>query len=251
MLSSIINSILGSSPPPSSEEELARTGVLTSLNFPKDYSSNINQVQKVQVPEGNTIRIRFTDFKCEREFDTVRITDKDGTRLGFFDGGVNSDDDWRKEIVSNTDTVEVLFHTDSSVVHKGWRLDWSTKYKVSIRDGSLPTSGVLTSPNYPSLYPNAYDNTDTIEVAEGKTIQFQWTNINTEPTYDYIQAVDGDGTQITQKISGRYDNEDMIESVTYESNSNIVHIKFHTDNHDQMTGWRLEWSKYKVSIRAD
>ena len=105
--------------------------MLTSLNFPKGYFSNIDQVQKIQVPEGNTIRIRFTDFECEREFDTVTITDKDGTRLGLFDGGANSDDDWRKEIVSNTDTVEVLFHSDESATRRGWRLDWG-KYKVSI-----------------------------------------------------------------------------------------------------------------------
>ena len=98
--------------------------MLTSLNFPKGYFSNIDQVQKIQVPKGNTIRIRFTDFECEREFDTVTITDKDGTRLGFLDGGVNSDDDWRKEIVSNSDTVEVLFRTDDSNYKKGWRLDW-------------------------------------------------------------------------------------------------------------------------------
>ena len=113
--------------------------MLTSINYPKDYPNNIDQVQKIQVPEGNTIWIRFTDFECEREYDTVTITDKDGRRLGLFDGGENSDDNWREEIVSNTSRVEVLFHTDgsntswrnSSLRHyKGWRLDWGV-YKVS------------------------------------------------------------------------------------------------------------------------
>ena len=56
---------------------------------------------------------------------------KVGTRLGFFDGGENSDDDWQKEIVSNSDEVEVRFRTDDTVVYKGWRLDWGV-YKVSI-----------------------------------------------------------------------------------------------------------------------
>ena len=99
--------------------------------MPQEYPNNLNQVQKIQVPEGNTIWIRFTDFRCEPEFDTVTITDKDGTRLGLFDGGENSDDDWREEIDSNTDTVEVLFHTDGSGTYPGWRLEWG-KYKVSI-----------------------------------------------------------------------------------------------------------------------
>ena len=103
------------------ERELATSGVLTSLNFPERYFNGLHIIQKIQVPEGNTIRIRFTDFDCEEEFDTVTITDNDGTRLGFFEG---LDDDWRKEIVSKTDKVEVLFHTDDSHCKKGWRLDW-------------------------------------------------------------------------------------------------------------------------------
>ena len=107
------------------ERELATSGVLTSLNFPETYLDNLDIVQKIQVPEGNTIRIRFTEFDCEPQYDTVTITDKDGTRLALFDGRHNSEDDWRtKEIVSNTDTVEVLFHTDGSGEYPGWRLDW-------------------------------------------------------------------------------------------------------------------------------
>ena len=130
MLSSI--SFQGSSPsPPMEERELATSGVLTSLNFPERYLNGLDIVQKIHVPEGNTIRIRFTDFDCEPFYDTVTITDKDGTRLGLFDGGENSDDDWRKEIVSNTDTVMVLFETDSSGTRTGWRLDWG-KHKVLI-----------------------------------------------------------------------------------------------------------------------
>ena len=108
------------------ESELATSGVLTSLNFPERYFNGLHIIQKIQVPEGNTIRIRFTDFDCEREYDTVTITDgRDGSRLGLFDGMANSDDNWRtKEIVSNTDMVEVLFHTDGSGSQMGWRLEW-------------------------------------------------------------------------------------------------------------------------------
>ena len=106
---------------------------------------------------------------------------------------------------------------------------------------SLPKSGVLTSPNYPSRYPSSHDSTQTIKVAEGKTIQLQWTKVNTEGKYDYVQAVDEDIRYC--KISGRYDAEELIEGSGFESSSNMVHIKFHTDDSEQRTGWRLEWTE--------
>ena len=106
------------------ERELATSGVLTSLNFPERYSSYLDIVKKIQVPEGNTIRIWFVSYEVERKYDTVTITDKDGTTLGRFDGGGYSDDDWWKEMVSKTDTVEVRFITDGSGTRRGWRLHW-------------------------------------------------------------------------------------------------------------------------------
>ena len=115
-----------------------------------------------------------------------------------------------------------------------------------VGDEWLPKSGVLKSPNYPSPYPSSLDNTDTIQVAEGKKIRFKWTDMYTEPKYDYVQAVDGDGTELTSEISGNYygnGNAENYEGRFVESNSNIVHIKFHTDGSEQRTGWRLEWDE--------
>ena len=254
MLSSI--SFQGSSPSSSLERELATSGVLTSLNFPQRYLNDLDIVQKIQVPEGNTIRIRFTDFDCEPKYDTVTIYDKDGTRLGLFDG---KHDDWRtKEMVSNTHKVEVLFHTDESGTRTGWRLDWG-KHKVlntilchSLNktgivgdEVSRPTSGVLMSLNYPSRYPSNHDSTQIVEVAEGKYIRFEFTNFNTEPEYDWVQVVDPSGTHLSEfedggKISG---SSLPPHSSGIRSKSNIIHVKFHTDGSEQRSGWRMAWTE--------
>ena len=100
------------------------SGVLTSPNYPQRYLHNLDLVQLIQVPEGNTIRIRFTDYEVEPEYDTVTVSDKYGGTLGVFDGLAKSDNDWQKEIVSKTNKVEVRFRTDGSGRGKGWRLDW-------------------------------------------------------------------------------------------------------------------------------
>ena len=107
------------------------------------------------------------------------------------------------------------------------------------------TSGILTSPNYPERYTSDLDSNHMIQVAEGKTIRFEWTNFNTEPEYDYVQIVDGDGTELFPSrwyLTTRYSGTRLPPPGT--SNSNIVYVKFHTDRDTERTGWRLEWSEH-------
>ena len=108
---------------------------------------------------------------------------------------------------------------------------------------SMPSSGVLISPNYPDHYPNHHDSTQTVEVAEGKTIRYVWTNFHTEGSYDFIQIVDEDGTYLTPEGHGVAGNSLPSPGT---SSSNTMHVKFHTDGDTTRTGWRLEWSKYSL-----
>ena len=109
---------------------------------------------------------------------------------------------------------------------------------------SLLKSGVLTSPNYPEGYPNNHDSTQTVQVAEGKTIRYVWTNFQTEVRqYDYVEIVDEDGTYLTPEGHGVAGNSLPSPGT---SSSNIMHVKFHTDGDTTRTGWRLEWSKYSL-----
>ena len=105
--------------------------------------------------------------------------------------------------------------------------------------------GVLTSPNYPQLYPNNHDSTQTIKVAEGKIVYIDFTNFNTEREHDFVTLTDGDGTDLTDQLtadggtvlSGKYEDEFSYAYIQ----SNIVHVHFHTDGNTQRSGWRLEW----------
>ena len=67
----------------------------------------------------------YYSYEVERKYDSLTITEKDGTALAHYDGWEVSDDDWRDEIVSKTDMVTVRFRTDSSGSgFRGWRLHW-------------------------------------------------------------------------------------------------------------------------------
>ena len=57
--------------------------------------------------------------------------------------------------------------------------------------------------------------------------------------------MDGDGTEIMPNLTQYYKIGESKLPPPGTSNSNILHVKFHTngDNYDRRTGWRLEWSE--------
>ena len=91
-----------------------------------------------------------------------------------------------------------------------------------------PKSWILTSPGWPHRYSNNIRSTQTIQVPEGNTIRFAWTF---------------DGTDLTTKLSQHYEIGESKLPPPGTSNSNIMHVKFHTDNSGRRTGWRLEWNE--------
>ena len=114
------------------EEELPTSGVLTSPDYPERYDNDMDVVQWIEVPEGNTIWMQFSHFDIELPYDTVTISDQDGSLLGhFYDDDRDGDDridygDWTtKKMVSKTNKVKVRFVTDpTGNDFKGWRLTW-------------------------------------------------------------------------------------------------------------------------------
>ena len=79
----------------------------------------------------------------------------------------------------------------------------------------------------------------------GKIISFNVTDFNTEREYDYVEIIDGDGSNVTPgpdgpKLWGNWGSYPRLEQLSY---SNIAHVKFHTDGDTQRTGWRIEWNE--------
>merc|ERR1719474_456292 len=242
-----------------SERELSKGGVLSS---PKGsdgkYPNNLNQVQKIQAPEGYTIWLRFTKFSID-SMDNVTITDKDGTTPGHIDGVPGSDNYFNyskegdggkgKEILSNTNMVSIDFKTDAANNDIGWRLTWGL-----VRDG-WRRSGILMSPNFPKPYPNRIWSDDIIRVSPYNTIKFNFTNFSTHSgqwTEDWVQiweyisdnegwpvwgrwGVGPWGGDVTPRLSGN----SLPEGVS--SPHHIARVRFVSDGLLVGAGWRLEW----------
>ena len=124
---------------------------------------------------------------------------------------------------------------------------------------SLPTSGEMTSPNFPAAYPNNLHERKTIEVAKGNVINIRFTDFDLESQVDYVEITDGDGTllgyfgpqpqtrhSLDEGDDGEGsggDGEGKVGTIT--SFTETVHVLFHTDGSVTRSGWRLEWSEYR------
>merc|ERR1712212_212469 len=192
----------------------------TSPNFPASYPNGLHERKTIEVAKGNVIKIHFTDFELERpdEVDYVDLTDGDGSFLGRFGArhyvdeegsGEGSGDEGPGEMIrisditSNTETVHVLFHTDSSVTRSGWRLEWSSSPSPPMEERELATRGVLTSPNFPERYLDRLDIVKKIQVPEGNTIRIRFTDFDCERKYDTVTITDKDGTRLGLFDGGR------------------------------------------------
>ena len=126
---------------------------------------------------------------------------------------------------------------------------------------SLPTSGHLTSPNFPANYPLELHERKTIEVAKGNVIKIHFTDLDVERPYDYVDIIDGDGTFLAHfglqyKLDEGDDGEGSGDGSgegsgevgerqerVITSFTETVHVLFHSDDSVSRSGWRLEWSK--------
>ena len=118
----------------------------------------------------------------------------------------------------------------------------------------MPKSGFLTSPNYPERYPNSHDSTQTIEVAEGKTIRFSFTYFDTEREYDYVRILDSNENNLTPELFGLLfltgpDGTPASSTAPspigkdYSTDSNSLQVEFITDSSGQGMGWKLKWTE--------
>ena len=110
------------------------SGFMTSPNYPRPHPNKLDIVQKIEVPEDFKIWIRFSDFHLCNErgmyktcHDTLSIMDfypniRVWGQLRLSIG---------KEMVSNSNKVEIHFRTDTAACmytcrqeHRGWSLNW-------------------------------------------------------------------------------------------------------------------------------
>merc|ERR1712192_261595 len=239
--------LLMSSSSSSEEEQQPTSGVLTSPNYPDRYLDNIELVQKIQVLEGNTIWIRFTDFQCDI-YEKVRITDEGQFRTALESLYSSSEEvnlmNWRSEFLSKTNMVEVRFRTFEHGTDTGWRPEWG----MVRAEENRKRSGILTSLNFPEPYPASHHFTHEIKVEQGKLIRIHFTDFETEKDEAWVKIAQGSVGNLTPKLSGKSVPEDVTTKPCPVSHCTL-YVEFLARkiggwrDPPPHSGWRLEWTE--------
>ncbi|XP_061422299.1 cubilin-like isoform X4 [Lethenteron reissneri] len=211
------------------------SGVISSPNYPNVYDNYENCTWLIHSPANKQIRLSFTDFRLEQNYDYVTVYDgpsRDYPQLGRFTGFTMP-----QALNSSGSDLYVTFTSDGSVVFTGF----SAYYETSICRKQLnETSGVISSPNYPNVYDNYENCTWLIHSPANKQIRLSFTDFRIEQNYDYVTVYDGPSKDYPQL--GRFTGVTVPQALT-SSGSNL-YVTFTSDSIVVFTGFSAYYETY-------
>ena len=166
-----------------------------------------------------------------------------------------------KILKSKGNKMSVVFHSDSSKVHKGFSATWK-----AVKAASKPISGEIKSPNYPENYDNDKHVNFPLEVASGSIIELSFTDLDIEShpncSFDYVQVFCFKATNIC--VRGEIvmwflqvldtDNSELLKicgrSKPFSgllSKGNKMSVVFHSDGSEVHKGFSATWKAVEAA----
>ncbi|XP_034244978.1 cubilin [Thrips palmi] len=220
---------------------LSPSGVVSSPNYPNNYPSGRDCVYSLRVPNGQQIRLNFTDFDLEDShncnWDSIEIRNGGSERsplVGKYCGTKAP-----PVILSITNELSIRFKSDTNRAGRGFRFLWDSASQGC--GGTLSaSSGTIHSPNYPQPYGNRAECYWSIAVAHGSVVKVMFTDLELETStrciFDYVELWDGlptVGKQLGRYCSGRPD--------PVVSKTNHMYVRFHSDAMFNSRGFALDY----------
>nr|XP_026694936.1 CUB and sushi domain-containing protein 1 isoform X2 [Ciona intestinalis] len=215
--------------------------LITSPNYPNNYPNNVDCTWTITASDGMRVQLNLIRFSTERSYDYLTIS-SDGTQLARNSGTYSN-----ITYTSIGNTLTLRFTSDRSVTRSGFKATFVEVYPTTTTtETTMPesttrasscgfnavatsTSQLITSPNYPRIYPNNADCTWTITASDGMRVQLNLISFLTERNWDYL-TISSDGTQLA-RMSGTYSNR------TYTSIGNTLTLRFTSDSSLTRTGF--------------
>ncbi|CAC5355813.1 unnamed protein product [Mytilus coruscus] len=103
------------------------------------------------------------------------------------------------------------------------------------------SSGVISSPNYPSSYTNNLRYKYFVRVQAGQRIAMTFSRIDTEAKFDYVQVFDG--SKLSDRLLLKYAGFSS-SSITVQSTSNTMLMLFTSDGSNTASGFTATYSSH-------
>ncbi|XP_059901037.1 cubilin [Gadus macrocephalus] len=221
------------------------TGTITSPGHPEGYPHGADCMWFISVAPGNLIRLTFDSFNVEYDsscqHDYLEVYDngtvQTGTKVGRYCGRSVP-----PSITSTDSLLTVLFVSDSTTATEGFSISYiSINATTDCGETFTSPTGTLSSPNYPSNYPNKRECVYKIVVGVNMQIKLNFTDFQLEYSatcnYDYVEIRDG-GYE-TSPIIGRFCGSQRPPVLV--SHSNRLWLKFRSDVTTTSPGFTAHW----------
>ncbi|MCJ8728547.1 hypothetical protein PDJAM_G00005700 [Pangasius djambal] len=232
----------------------ADRGVLSSPHYPQNYKPNLDCSWHVMVTSGYRVSVTFLSPFQVQGFGTACSSgdylelkngpDGNAPSLGGRLCGSNP-----PALTQTTDNhLHVHFVSDTSNEGSGFKLLFEAHSKacggtIELSDGDPP--GYITSPNYPSDYPQNSDCVWIIMVPNGESVQLDFDDFYIEPNtgclYDYLEVRDGvsSNADLIAKLCGN------TKPSTQHSTASAMYLRFRTDHSITHKGFK---AKYSIAV---
>ncbi|XP_076146859.1 cubilin [Alosa pseudoharengus] len=227
-------------------------GVINTPRYPENYPSNQDCSWHVMVTPGFRVFVNFQSPFQVQGFSTgctsgdyVELRngpDASAPPLGGRLCGANP-----PSFVQTTDNnLHVRFVSDGSNEGQGFKLTFEAHSQACgghIPLGDSDPSGYITSPNYPSNYPQNIDCIWVISVPNGEAVQLDFEDDfyiepNTDCRYDYLEVRDGPSSDsgFIARLCGN------TRPSTQHSTGAAMYVRFRTDTSITHKGFKVKYS---------
>ncbi|XP_033761795.1 cubilin-like [Pecten maximus] len=232
------------------------SGTFQSPGHPNIYPHGANCTWQISVSAGLVIRLTFQTFILEGHgsscyFDYVDVYDNSSavlsSRLGRYCGNTIP-----PSMTSTGNVMTVTFTADSSIAYEGFTASYVSLNASTVCGGTLTTStGIITSPNFPSNYPHNRQCIWTIIAPNNIQILLNITDFQMEShancVFDFLEIRNGgfENSPLVNRYCGN-----TIDTII-QSHSNRMFIKFQTDSSFSARGFRILYEATATGCGGD
>ncbi|XP_078681224.1 uncharacterized protein LOC144916106 [Branchiostoma floridae x Branchiostoma belcheri] len=210
-------------------------GSFKSTNYPDNYPDDHDCKYEINVTPPKVIKLTFTDFDVEKNYDFVYVYEGTTTNSTFEIAKLTGTE-IPGPVTSTGSSMTVRLLTDDGKNRKGFLANYEALDNVC--ESITADSGSFSSPNYPNYYPHDHDCRYEISVTPPKVITLTFTDFVVENGHDYVYVYDGNTTDSTFQIA-KLTGTTIPDPVT--STGSFMTVQLVTDAADTAIGFQANF----------